>query len=275
MLDWEWLIGDAVIGALLPGLRTLSPADRRGAAFLPRPTAPPGIAEILADQAALSAGASAEERLVALADAVRPCTSSARSWPATGGWPPSSTPPPATGIASARDPGGHHQEDAGRRARPAGAAGRDARAAGPRRGQRGRGHPLSNRKVPPGKVIPSEASSRSSSRASRTAWLGELGLLQDVGGFLDERCAAFGIPPLDYREVFDQVREKLGTEVNLEGEQRHLARPRDLRIRARGPDPPAPALLLEPGHGHGAGRRPQGDRAGRPRTDRIGGGSPS
>ena len=50
----------------------------------------------------------------------------------------------------------------------------------------------------------------------------ELGLLQDVGGFLDERCAAFGIPPLDYREVFDQVREKLGTEVNLEGEQRHL-----------------------------------------------------
>src|SRR5262249_19253755 len=39
---------------------------------------------------------------------------------------------------------------------------------------------------------------------------------------LDERCAAFGIPPLDYREAFDQVREKLGTEVNLEAEQRHL-----------------------------------------------------
>ena len=54
----------------------------------------------------------------------------------------------------------------------------------------------------------------------------ELGLLQDVGGFLDERCAAFGIPPLDYREVFDQVREKLGTEVNLEESSAIFARPR-------------------------------------------------
>ena len=40
-------------------------------------------------------------------------------------------------------------------------------------------------------------------------------MLEELGGFLDDRCAAFGIPPLHYREVFDQVREKLGTEVNL------------------------------------------------------------
>ena len=50
----------------------------------------------------------------------------------------------------------------------------------------------------------------------------ELDPAEDVGGFLDDRCAAFGIPPLQYREVFEQVREKLGTEVNLRGEQRHL-----------------------------------------------------
>ncbi len=50
----------------------------------------------------------------------------------------------------------------------------------------------------------------------------ELNVLQDVGGLLDERCDAFGIPQLAYRGVFDQVREKLATEVNLNGEQHHL-----------------------------------------------------
>ena len=51
----------------------------------------------------------------------------------------------------------------------------------------------------------------------------ELDLLQEVGGLLDDRCDAFGIPQLAYREVFDQVRDKLATEVNLKGEQHHLA----------------------------------------------------
>ncbi len=50
----------------------------------------------------------------------------------------------------------------------------------------------------------------------------ELDLLRDVGSLLDDRCVAFGIPQLAYREVFDQVREKLATEVNLSEEQRHL-----------------------------------------------------
>jgi ubiquinone biosynthesis protein len=50
----------------------------------------------------------------------------------------------------------------------------------------------------------------------------ELALLEDVGAFLDERCAAFGIPALDYREVFSQVRELLGHEVRLDQEQQNL-----------------------------------------------------
>ncbi|HEX8202097.1 MAG TPA: AarF/UbiB family protein [Isosphaeraceae bacterium] len=51
----------------------------------------------------------------------------------------------------------------------------------------------------------------------------ELALLEDVGAFLDERCAAFGIPPVDYRDTFAQVRERLGHEVRLDQEQRNLA----------------------------------------------------
>jgi ubiquinone biosynthesis protein len=51
----------------------------------------------------------------------------------------------------------------------------------------------------------------------------ELALLEDVGAFLDERCAEFGIPALDYQEVFAQVRDLLRHEVRLDMEQRHLA----------------------------------------------------
>ncbi|MBV8228867.1 MAG: AarF/ABC1/UbiB kinase family protein [Planctomycetaceae bacterium] len=55
----------------------------------------------------------------------------------------------------------------------------------------------------------------------------ELALLEDVGAFLDERCAEFGIPPLDYQDIFAQVRERLGHEVRLDIEQRHLASARE------------------------------------------------
>ncbi|MEA2632155.1 MAG: ubiquinone biosynthesis protein, partial [Chloroflexota bacterium] len=51
----------------------------------------------------------------------------------------------------------------------------------------------------------------------------ELALLEDVGAFLDRRCASLGIPPLDYRAAFAQVSECLGYEVRLDLEQRHLA----------------------------------------------------
>jgi ubiquinone biosynthesis protein len=50
----------------------------------------------------------------------------------------------------------------------------------------------------------------------------ELALLEDVGAYLGERCAAFGIPPLDYREIFAQVRARLSDEVRLDREQRNL-----------------------------------------------------
>jgi ubiquinone biosynthesis protein len=54
----------------------------------------------------------------------------------------------------------------------------------------------------------------------------ELGLLERVGTYLDERCHEFGIPHLDYQEVFEQAREKLRDEIRLDLEQRHLAQAR-------------------------------------------------
>ena len=47
-------------------------------------------------------------------------------------------------------------------------------------------------------------------------------MLREVGEHLGDRCVALGIPQLEYREVFDLLREKLATEVVLEEEQRHL-----------------------------------------------------
>lgn len=50
----------------------------------------------------------------------------------------------------------------------------------------------------------------------------ELGLLRDVGHYLDERCHQLGIPELEYREAFEQVSSKLAWEIRLDEEQRHL-----------------------------------------------------
>jgi ubiquinone biosynthesis protein len=54
----------------------------------------------------------------------------------------------------------------------------------------------------------------------------ELELLERVGEHLDQRCDDFGIPHLDYREAFEQVRDKLRQEARLDQEQRHLAQAR-------------------------------------------------
>jgi ubiquinone biosynthesis protein len=51
----------------------------------------------------------------------------------------------------------------------------------------------------------------------------ELGLLEKVGEYLDQRCVQFDIPRLDYQGTFEQVRDKLRNEVRLDLEQRHLA----------------------------------------------------
>jgi ubiquinone biosynthesis protein len=51
----------------------------------------------------------------------------------------------------------------------------------------------------------------------------ELELVERVGAYLDEKCDEFHLPHLDYRDSFQQVREKLHHEVRLDLEQRHLA----------------------------------------------------
>ncbi|QDU56838.1 AarF/UbiB family protein [Aeoliella mucimassa] len=51
----------------------------------------------------------------------------------------------------------------------------------------------------------------------------ELALASLVGEHLDEKCEEYGIPSLDYRETFEQVRDKLQAEVHLDKEQRNLA----------------------------------------------------
>ncbi len=55
----------------------------------------------------------------------------------------------------------------------------------------------------------------------------ELGLFERVGSYLEGVCDEYGLPQIDYREVFEQVREKLRGEVRLDLEQQHLARARD------------------------------------------------
>jgi ubiquinone biosynthesis protein len=54
----------------------------------------------------------------------------------------------------------------------------------------------------------------------------ELELFERVGWYLDERCDDFGIPHLDYRDAFEQVRDKLQHEYRLDLEQRHLVQAR-------------------------------------------------
>jgi ubiquinone biosynthesis protein len=51
----------------------------------------------------------------------------------------------------------------------------------------------------------------------------ELEQVGRVGSHLDERCAELSLPPLDYRDTFEQVRDKLLWETRLDQEQRHLA----------------------------------------------------
>ena len=50
----------------------------------------------------------------------------------------------------------------------------------------------------------------------------ELDLIEQVGSFLDQGCDDLQIPHLDYRDSFEQVREKLRYEVRLGEEQKNL-----------------------------------------------------
>lgn len=51
----------------------------------------------------------------------------------------------------------------------------------------------------------------------------ELAVWIELGAYFNERCHAYGIPEVDYRETFDAVAELLRHEVDFAGEQRHLA----------------------------------------------------
>jgi ubiquinone biosynthesis protein len=69
----------------------------------------------------------------------------------------------------------------------------------------------------------------------------ELELFQRVGAYLDQKCEHFRIPHIDYRESFEQVRDKLRHEVRLDLEQRHLVQAR--AVYAGEPRVQVPALL--------------------------------
>ena len=50
----------------------------------------------------------------------------------------------------------------------------------------------------------------------------ELHLLTRVGAHLDQQCHELRIPPMEYEDIFEQIRDKLRHEVQLYREQRHL-----------------------------------------------------
>src|SRR5512132_561776 len=54
----------------------------------------------------------------------------------------------------------------------------------------------------------------------------ELELLRRIGALLDERCAAYGLPEIDYEDTFAQVSTLLAHEVCLQREQEHMANAR-------------------------------------------------
>jgi ubiquinone biosynthesis protein len=239
---WEWLIGDAVIGALLPECYAhyRGPIVEGLRLFLNRL---PGdaVAQILHDQAALPAEASPEERIVALAERCPALHKLGQILARDRRLAPElrrhlqrlESLPPATPLASIQET---------------------------LASELGRLDRLGVELEPPALaeasvavVIPFRLADRSiSQRPLRGVFKMlkpgiearlecELGILQEVGSFLDDRCAAFGIPPLDYREVFDQVRDKLGTEINLRGEQHHLERAAE--TYAREPEVQVPRLF--------------------------------
>jgi ubiquinone biosynthesis protein len=223
MGDWKWLIGDAVIGALLPeAYAHYRRPIVEGLRFFLRRLPAEDIAQIVSDQAGLSMTASNEERLVVLAERcpalhklgqilardrrlapeLRRHLQRLESLPAT---------TPIESIREALDAEVGPLDPMGIKLEPSPLAEASVAVVIPFV------HAKPGRKPTTERGVFKLLKPGIEERLER-----ELTILQDVGGFLDDRCAAFGIPPLQYREVFEQVREKLGTEVNLRGEQRHL-----------------------------------------------------
>jgi ubiquinone biosynthesis protein len=224
MLDWEWLIGDQVIGALLPDAyaRYRRPIARGLRHFLSRLPGP-DVAQILSAQAALSPVAPAEERLVALAEHCPALHKLGQILARDRRLAPElrlhlqrlESLPPATPMDLIRESLTRELgslDRLGVEIEPPALAEASVAVVVPFRCSRLREQGLPERGV--FKVLKPGIEQRLAR---------ELDLLQEVGSLLDAGCEEFGIPPLEYRQVFDQVREKLGMEVNLDDEQRHLA----------------------------------------------------
>ncbi len=223
MLDWEWLIGDAVIAALLPEAYASyrRPIVEGLRLFLSRLPAP-SVAQILGDQAALPADASAEERLVALAERCpalhklgqilardrRLALELRRHLQRLESLPPV-TPLDTIEQSLASELG--PLESLGVKLDPPALAEASVAVVVPFRYTGDR------------QDLPSRGVFKLLKPGIEDRLALELDLLKEVGGLLDDRCTAFNIPQLAYREVFEQVREKLATEVDLGGEQHHLA----------------------------------------------------
>lgn len=62
----------------------------------------------------------------------------------------------------------------------------------------------------------------------------ELAILSDIGATLDESADRYGLPALDYRETFEQVRDLLTCEVEFEHEQQNLLEAYETYGRAPG-----------------------------------------
>ena len=71
--------------------------------------------------------------------------------------------------------------------------------------------------------------------------LEELEVWPAVGEFLEERCAQYGLPMLEYRTALESVRKLLLNEIRLDGEQAHLAQA--AAFYADSPDVIVPRLL--------------------------------
>jgi ubiquinone biosynthesis protein len=56
----------------------------------------------------------------------------------------------------------------------------------------------------------------------------ELAILDQVGEFLDSQCQRYGIPEIDYADLFAQVRQLLDNEVDLTSERSHMESARDV-----------------------------------------------
>lgn len=69
----------------------------------------------------------------------------------------------------------------------------------------------------------------------------ELAIWSKLGAFLELRCAELELPMLDYRNTLDSIRKLLAREIQLDHEQRHLARA--AALHADSPEVLIPRLL--------------------------------